>query len=163
MRFCPFWILGVVSVYATRRYVNGDFPLLTYSSKYTSILKDHFDDVSNRKLMFISEEIMNFLVEVEAENILDIFDSYIYFKTTFDEAGEIRKMKTLFKSALSSVSNETSSDEILRSFKVFTYRYRSNDAMAVPPNWELPKVEKIGWLGDLFEEEIKHTATFETD
>ena len=76
MRFCPFWILGVVSVYATRRYVNGDFPLLTYSSKYTSILKDHFDDVSNRKLMFISEEIMSYNIINSEVNIYPVSDTW---------------------------------------------------------------------------------------
>ena len=154
MRACPFWVLGVISVYATRQYVNGKLPLTAYASTYASILKDYYDDVSERKLMVISEELMNFLVEVEADNILDIFDAYIFFKTTFDEAGEIRKMKTLFKSAFSSMPTETTVADILRSFKVFTYRYRSNDALSIPYGWELPEVEKIGWLGDLFELEI---------
>jgi hypothetical protein len=163
MRFCPFWVLGVVSIYATRQYVNGHMPLLAYSSKYASILQDYYDDVSKRKLMVISEELMNFLVEVDADNILDIFDSYIYFKTTFDESGDLRKMKTFFKSALSSVSSDTSVEDILRSFKVFTYRYRSNDAMAVPHGWKLQEVEKIGWLGDLFDEEITLNGSLDLD
>jgi hypothetical protein len=113
--------------------------------------------------MLISEEVMNFLVEVDAENILDIFDSYIFFKTTFDEAGELRKMKTFFKSALSSVPTDTTVEDILRSFKVFTYRYRSNDAMAIPIGWELPAVEKIGWLGELFEQEITLNGSLDLD
>lgn len=163
MRFCPFWVLGVVSVYATRQYVNGHLPLLAYSSKYSTVLQEHYDDVSKRKLMIISEEIMNFLVEVDADNILDIFDSYIYFKTTFDETGELRKMKTFFKSALSSVSMDTTVEDVLRSFKVFTYRYRSNDAMAIPLGWELQEVEKIGWLGDLFDLEITLSGSLDLD
>ena len=154
MRFCPFWVLGVVSVYATRQYVNGKLPLTAYASTYVSILNDYYDDVSERKIMIISEEVMSFLVEVEVENILDIFDAYIFFKTTFDESGDLRKMKTLFKSAFSSASTETVVADILRSFKVFTYRYRSNDAMTIPSGWVLPEVEKIGWLGDLFELEV---------
>jgi hypothetical protein len=163
MRHCPFWVLGVVSIYATRQYVNGQLPLLAYASKYASILHDHYDDVSKRKLMLISEEVMNFLVEVDAENILDVFDSYIYFKTTFDETGDLRKMKTFFKSAFSSVSTDTTVEDILRSFKVFTYRYRSNDAMVIPSEWDLPTVEKIGWLGDLFEQEITLHGSLDLD
>ena len=163
MRFCPFWVLGVVSVYATRQYVNGELPLLAYSSKYASILQEHYDDVSKRKLMVISEELMNFLVEVEAENILDIFDSYIYFKTSFDESGDLRKMKTFFKSALSSVSTDTTVEDILRSFKVFTYRYRSNDTLVIPNGWELQEVDKIGWLGDLFDEKITFDGSYGLD
>jgi hypothetical protein len=163
MRHCPFWVLGVVSIFATRQYVNGQLPLLAYASKYSLILSDFYDDVSKRKLMLISEEVMNFLVEVDAENILDIFDSYIFFKTTFDEAGELRKMKTFFKSALSSVPTDTTVEDILRSFKVFTYRYRSNDAMAIPIGWELPAVEKIGWLGELFEQEITLNGSLDLD
>ena len=89
MKFCPFWVLGVVSIFATRQYVSGQLPPAAYSSKYASILREHYDDVGKRKLMAISEAIMNFLVEVEADNILEIFDSYIFFKTTFDETGEL--------------------------------------------------------------------------
>ena len=163
MKFCPFWVLGVVSIFATRQYVSGQLPPAAYSSKYASILQEHYDDVGKRKLMAISETVMNFLVEVEADNILDIFDSYIFFKTTFDETGELRKMKSLFKSAFSSAPSETSVDDILRSFKVFTYRYRSNDAMAIPQKWRLQEVEKIGWLGELFDEEITLDSSLELD
>jgi hypothetical protein len=72
-------------------------------------------------------------------------------------------MKTFFKSAFSSVSTDTTVDDILRSFKVFTYRYRSNDAMVIPSEWDLPTVEKIGWLGDLFEQEITLHGSLDLD
>ena len=112
MKFCPFWVLGVVSTYSTRQYVDSEGSLADYARNHASILQQHYDDVTSKKLMDVSEDIMNFLVEIEAEDVLNIFDSYIYFKTAFDEKGDLRRMKTLFKSALSA-SNEKTPVEIL--------------------------------------------------
>lgn len=152
MRYCPFWVLGVVSIYSTRQYIDSDRSLLDCAGDHSLLLQEHYDDTTNKKLMDASEEIMGFLVEIEQEDVLDIFDSYIYFKTTFDEQGDLRKMKTLFKSALSPSSFETTSEEIVQSFKIYTYNYRSNATAAVPIGWKLHQIDRIGWLGDLFDE-----------
>ena len=152
MKFCPFWVLGVVSTYCTRQYVDSEGSLAEYARNHASILQQHYDDTTAKKLMDVSEGIMNFLVEIEAEDVLNIFDSYIYFKTTFDEKGDLRRIKTLFKSALSASNEETTSEDIVRSFRAFTFRYRSNDTMVIPIGWQLHQVDRIGWLGDLFDE-----------
>jgi len=35
--------------------------------------------------------------------------------------------------------------------------------MAIPQKWRLQEVEKIGWLGELFDEEITLDSSFELD
>ena len=81
--------------------------------------------------------------------------------TTFDERGEPRKIKTLFKNALAPVNAEATVAEVMKSFKVFTFKYRSNDVLTVPVDWQVSDVEKISWLGDLFDEEITYRDGFD--
>ena len=161
MQFCPLWILGIVSAHATESYIAKDVPLDAYAIKYSRILGDQYSDTTTKKLKLICEEMMLFLIEIQAEDLSDLFNSYIYFMTTFDERGEPRKIKTFFKNALAPVNAEATVAEVMKSFKVFTFKYRSNDVLTVPVDWQVSDVEKISWLGDLFDEEITYRDGFD--
>ena len=161
MQFCPLWILGIVSAHATESYIAKDVPLDAYVIKYSRILGNQYSDTTTKKLKLICEEMMLFLIEIQAEDLSDLFNSYIYFMTTFDERGEPRKIKTLFKNALAPVNAEATVAEVMKSFKVFTFKYRSNDVLTVPVDWQVSDVEKISWLGDLFDEEITYRDGFD--
>ena len=155
MKHCPSWILGVVSAHVTNQYISTNQSLIAYTNFFSARLTEHYDDVPNAKLSAITEQIMTFLVEVDAENINDIFANYIFYRTSFTESGEPRKLKTLFSSAFTPANTETDQDEVFKSFKVFTFRYRARGgALGMPSGWEISGVEKIGWLGDLFEEKV---------
>ena len=104
---------------------------------------------------------MLFLVEIQAKDLSDLFSSYIFFMTNFDERGEPRKIKTLFRNAFAPVNSEATVAGVMKSFKVFTFRYRSNDTVTVPSGWKVSNVEKIGWLGDLFDKEISYRDGFD--
>ena len=161
MEFCPLWILGIVSAHATESYISKDVPLDAYAIKYSRILGNQYSDTTTKKLKLICEEMMLFLIEIQAEDLSDLFNSYIYFMTTFDERGEPRKIKTFFKNALAPVNAEATVAEVMKSFKVFTFKYRSNDVLTVPVDWQVSDVEKISWLGDLFDEEITYRDGFD--
>ncbi|XAT62085.1 hypothetical protein GN278_15705 [Rhodobacteraceae bacterium Araon29] len=161
MQFCPLWILGIVSAHATESYIAKDVPLDAYAIKYSRILGNQYSDTTTKKLKLICEEMMLFLIEIQAEDLSDLFNSYIYFMTTFDERGEPRKIKTFFKNALAPVNAEATVAEVMKSFKVFTFKYRSNDVLTVPVDWQVSDVEKISWLGDLFDEEITYRDGFD--
>ena len=79
MKHCPSWILGVVSAHVTNQYISTNQSLIAYANFFSARLSEHYDDVPNSKLSAISEQIMTFLVEVDAENINDIFTNYIYY------------------------------------------------------------------------------------
>ena len=74
MSFCPLWVMGVVSVQATKQYVLNDIPLPGYASKYGQVLAQHYEDSAAGKIMSVSEEIMKLLVEIEAEDIGEILE-----------------------------------------------------------------------------------------
>lgn len=163
MGYCPLWVISVVSAHATRQYISGHVPLLSYASQYSNLLSKHYENTSKLKLMAICEEFMNFLVDIDAEDVFLILDSFIFYRTTYEASGERRKIKTLFKNSFAAVSEDPSLDEIVKSFKVYTYRYRSSEAVTMPDDWRLQDVDKIGWLGDLFDLEINFNSTFTLD
>jgi hypothetical protein len=49
MSFCPLWVMGVVSVQATKQYVLNDIPLPGYASKYGQVLAQHYEDSAATK------------------------------------------------------------------------------------------------------------------
>ena len=161
MQFCPLWILGIVSAQATASYIDEDVPIDAYAIKYSNILSTRYSDATGKKLKSICEEMMLFLIEIQAEELSELFNSYIFYMTNFDEMGEPRKIKTLFRNALAPVNKEATVAAVMKSFKVFTFRYRSNDHLTVPIGWKVSDVEKIGWLGDLFDEEVTYRDGFD--
>jgi hypothetical protein len=161
MSFCPLWVMGVVCVQATKQYVLKDVPLPGYASKYGEVLEQYYDDAAARKIMSVSEEIMKLLVEIEAEDIGDIFDGYIYYTTSFDEKGSPRKIKSLFKNAFAPEDTESRVQDVFTSFKVYTFKYRSDPNLGKPSDWDILDVDKIGWLGDLMEMNVSYNDAFD--
>ena len=161
MSFCPLWVMGVVSVQATKQYVLKDIPLPGYASKYGEVLEQYYDDAAARKIMSVSEEIMKLLVEIEAEDIGDIFDGYIYYTTSFDEKGSPRKIKSFFKNAFAPEDTESRVQDVFTSFKVYTFKYRSDPNLGKPSDWDILDVDKIGWLGDLMEMNVSYNDAFD--
>ena len=161
MSFCPLWVMGVVSVQATKQYVLKDVPLPGYASKYGEVLEQYYDDDAARKIMSVSEEIMKLLVEIEAEDIGDILDGYIYYTTSFDEKGSPRKIKSLFKNAFAPEDTESRVQEVFTTVKVYTFKYRSDPTLGKPSDWDILDVDKIGWLGDLMEMNVSYNDAFD--
>ena len=161
MSFCPLWVMGVVSVQATKQYVLKDVPLPGYASKYGEVLEQYYDDAASRKIMSVSEEIMKLLVEIEAEDIGEILDGYIYYTTSFDEKGSPRKIKSLFKNAFAPEDTESRVQEVFTSVKVYTFKYRSDPTLGKPSDWDILDVDKIGWLGDLMEMNVSYNDAFD--
>jgi hypothetical protein len=161
MSFGPLWVMGVVSVQATKQYVLKDVPLPGYASKYGEVLEQYYDDAAARKIMSVSEEIMKLLVEIEAEDIGDILDGYIYYTTSFDEKGSPRKIKSLFKNAFAPEDTESRVQEVFTSVKVYTFKYRSDPTLGKPSDWDILDVDKIGWLGDLMEMNVSYNDAFD--
>ena len=161
MSYCPLWVMGVVSAQATKQYVLKDIPLPGYASKYSQVLGQYYDDSAANKIMSVSEEMMKLLVEIEAEDISGIFDGYIYYTTSFDEKGSPRKIKSFFKNAFAPEDTESRVQEVFTSFKVYTFKYRSDPTLGKLGDWDILDVDKIGWLGDLMEMNVSYNDAFD--
>ena len=161
MSYCPLWVMGVASAQATKQYVLKDIPLPGYASKYGQLLGQYYDDSAMNKIMLVSEEMMKLLVEIEAEDIGEVFDGYIYYTTSFDEKGSPRKIKSFFKNAFAPEDTESRVQEVFTSFKVYTFKYRSDPTLGKPDDWDILDVDKIGWLGDLMEMNVSYNDAFD--
>ena len=161
MSYCPLWVMGVASAQATKQYVLKDVPLPGYASKYGQVLGQYYDDSAMNKIMSVSEEMMKLLVEIEAEDISGIIDGYIYYTTSFDEKGSPRKIKSFFKNAFAPEDTESRVQEVFTSFKVYTFKYRSDPTLGKPDDWDILDVDKIGWLGDLMEMNVSYNDAFD--
>ena len=161
MSFCPLWVMGVVSVQATKQYILKDIPLPGYASKYGGVLRQYYNDDAARKIMSVSEEIMKLLVEIEAQDIDEVLDGYIYYTTSFDEKRSPRKIKSFFKNAFAPEDTESRVQEVFTSFKVYTFKYRSDLTLGKPIDWDICNVDKIGWLGDLMEMNVSYNDAFD--
>jgi hypothetical protein len=97
---------------------------------------------------------LQFLVLLEEDNVLEIYNFYIYTTIYFDENGSQRKMKGSFSNALASVSEETSAEQIVKSHKAFVFRLRSKLHLLAPNNWSISEVENMDWLKVIAQQNI---------
>ena len=98
---------------------------------------------------------------IEAKDIGNIFDGYIYYTTSYDEKGSPRKIKSFFKNAFAPEDTESRVQEVFTSFKVYTFKYRSDPNLGKPSDWDILDVDKIGWLGDLMEMNVSYNDAFD--
>lgn len=99
---------------------------------------------------------LQFLVLLEEDNVLEIYNFYIYNTIYFDEKSSQRKMKGFFSnaSASASVSEETSAEQIVKSHKAFVFRLRPNLHLLAPNNWSISEVENMDWLKVIAQQNI---------
>ena len=69
-------------------------------------------------------------------------------------------MKGLFNSALAAPKNETSVDEVLKSFRTFTFTVRSNPNLLAPKGWSISQTADIEWLTEIFDQRVRVTDSF---
>jgi hypothetical protein len=160
MAFTPSWVLGSTCGTITNKFIIGDVPLQGYANSFSKNLVESYEDATSGKLMSITEEMMNFLVTLDGDDAILINNAYIFNVVSFDESGAKRKMKTLFKSALTAQKKEISIDEVLKKFKSFVFKLRSDRTLLAPKGWKISDVADIGWLIKIHEKRVKITDSF---
>ena len=78
-----------------------------------------------------------------------------------DISGSPRKIKSFFKNAFAPEDTESRVQEVFTSFKVYTFKYRSDPNLGKPSDWDILDVDKIGWLGDLMEMNVSYNDAFD--
>ena len=142
------------------RYLNSELPLQAYTNKFSKGLCSVYADATSDKLMSITEEMMGFLVTLDAKNVSLINNSYIFNRVSFNENGHNRKMKSFFKSALSPQKQNVSIDDEFKYFRAFVFRLRSDRSLIVPKRWKISDVDNIEWLNEIFDQSVGITDSF---
>ena len=157
MAFAPAWVLDASSAMIAKRYIMGDMPLQAYTNRFSKSLSERYSDTAGDKLLESAEGIMSFMTTIKGENVLLVCDAFLYNRVCFESSGGPRKMKTMFSSALAPQKNQTGGDAIVKSFRTFVFRLRSDPKLLAPKAWDPSNVEHLDWLADIFKQRVKVT------
>ena len=157
MAFAPEWVLDASSAVVAKRYIMGDMPLEAYTKRFSKSLSEHYKDTSGDKLLWASEGIMQFMTTIKGENVLLVCDAFIYNRISFDTNGAQRKIKTMFRSALAPQKRQTEAEAVVKSFRTFVFRLRSDPNLLAPKAWDPSTVPDLDWLAEMFNQRVRVT------
>ena len=157
MAFAPEWVLDASSAVVAKRYIMGDMPLEAYTKRFSKSLSEHYKDTSGDKLLWASESIMQFMTTIKGDNVLLVCDAFIYNRISFDTNGAPRKIKTMFRSAFAPQKRQTEAEAVVKSFRTFVFRLRSDPNLLAPKAWDPSTVPDLDWLAEMFNQRVRVT------
>ena len=149
MGFAPDWVLALTCSVIANRYIGGHIPIEAFSNRLSQNLEAQYVDLTSDKLSETSEELMRFLVTIESDDHPAIFDAFIFNLAHFTASGRKRRIKGMFASALKPVEKETNTAGILKLFRAFVFKLRSDPDLAPNKPWQLDKVKGMDELSKL--------------
>ena len=149
MRFAPDWVLALTCSVIANRYIGSHIPIEAFSNKLSQGLEEQYVDLTSDKLSEVSEVLMRFLVTIESDDHPAIFDAFIFSLAHFDASGKKRRIKGMFGSALEATEKETNIGAVLKLFKAFVFKLRSDPDLAPSKPWQLDKVKGMDELSKL--------------
>ena len=149
MGFAPDWVLALTCSVIANRYIGGHIPIEAFSNKLSQNLEAQYVDLTSDKLSETSEELMRFLVTIESDDHPAIFDAFIFNLAHFTTSGRKRKIKGMFASALEAKEKETNISVVLKLFRAFVFKLRSDPDLAPNKPWQLDKVKGMDELSKL--------------
>ena len=149
MGFAPDWVLALTCSVIANRYIGGHIPIEAFSNRLSQNLEAQYVDLTSNKLRETSEELMRFLVTIESDDHPAIFDAFIFNLAHFTASGRKRRIKGMFASALKPVEKETNTAGILKLFRAFVFKLRSDPDLAPNKPWQLDKVKGMDDLSKL--------------
>lgn len=155
MAFAPAWVLDASSAMIAKRYIMGDMPLEAYTNRFSKSLLERYSDTSGDKLLESVEGMMNFMTTIKGENVLLVCDAFLHNRVCFESSGAPRKMKTMFRSALAPQKKQVGGDAVVKSFRTFVFRLRSDPSLLAPKSWDPSDVQDLDWLADIFKQRVK--------
>ena len=100
---------------------------------------------------------MQFMATIKGENVLLVCDAFIYNRISRDTNGAPRKIKTMFRSALAPQKRQTEAEAVLKSFRTFVFRLRSDPSLLAPKAWDPSTVPDLDWLAEMFNQGVRVT------
>ena len=154
--YCPGWILAVLCNEVSRRYVLSELPISAFAKKFSEKAIDHYEDLQAPKLEAGAEAIIRFLGEVEEVDIETVCSSFTYNTICFERDGSPRKQKGFLikKDAIAPSKIEANHEDVIKLFRAFVFRLRSNPNLKTPSGWEISSVEDFEWLGTIVNQDV---------
>lgn len=153
-KYAPDWVLHSVCSTIATRFVEGNLPIEAYANRMSKNLKLLYSDCDSEKLYTAAERMLFFLAELEEENAIKYFPSFVYNSVVFEKTGRRRKMKGFFYNPLAPAKIETTSKNIVTSFRAFVFRLRNDGSLAEPGGWRINSIEELKALSDILTVEV---------
>ena len=157
--FCPEWIFGVCCAQTGKDFLSSNNSINSISKKFSEGLSTKFDLIKFEEILECSEQILQFLSEINAgEEAINYISDYIHYRVNFESSGSSRKLTGLFSSAFDGNKiKEYNTQDTLKVFKATIFSIRNNALPKSTPGWVITDKEDIDWLGELFEKEVDIT------
>jgi|TARA_B100000767_G_C19406736_1_gene386233 hypothetical protein len=160
MKFTPDWILKLTCSCAAVNFVMGQLPLRAFANSYAKGLRLHYDDATGEKIEEITQGMLYFLATFESDDHLEYVNSFMFNNIKFEQNGQKRKLKPMFKSILEPEKTETSEDATLKHFKKFVFTLRNDRKLAAPKHWKLTDTKDIDTLLKIYARRVRVTDAF---
>ena len=154
--FCPEWLYGVSCGLTAKDFLSTENSLNSISRKYASGLSEHFNEIKFEEITECSEQILQFLSEIEAsEEATNYIDRYIYRRVCFKANGAERKISGVFSSALDPIKEkEYQTKNVTKIFRATIFGLRNNTIEDMPAGWDIKDVEDLDWFGELIKKPV---------
>jgi len=154
MKYSPDWVLSIVCSVITKRYVEANVPIQSFTNTFSASFETIYDDLTTSKLHAGVEAEMRFLAAFNDENPMKIVNAHIFNVITYSKPGKKRKLKGIFSNGISPKWTETSIAKNNKSFKVFFFQLRSDPSLKPEETWDLSQVEDIDTLIEILNKTI---------
>ena len=160
MKFTPDWVLKLTCGCAAINFVMGQLPLRSYINRYAKDLLLIYEDAKGEKIEQITQGMLYFLASFESDDHMEYVEAFMYNVINFEQNGQRRKLKSLFKSALDPAKTETSESDALKQFKNFVFALRTDQKLAPPEDWKLANSKGIDTLLKIYTQQVRVIDAF---
>ena len=154
MPYAPDWVLNIVCAKVAERYVLGNLPIEAFANRMSRELLLTYADCTPQMLYGVAENMLFFLSEIEDDNALEHCHSFIYRAVHFDKADRPRRLKGIFLDPLAAVKQQTSSDNVCKSFRAFVFRSRAEANLAASVEWNVRNHRELVSLADILDIDV---------
>ena len=154
-KFCPEWIFSVLAAQTSKEFLSTNNSIAAISRKYSKAISEKYNEVKFEELVDLSENILQFLSEIEAgEEAVNYINDYLHYRVTFESNGSERKLSGMFSSAFDgSKSKDYDTERCFKIFKATVFSIRNDAFPKATPGWLITDVGDIGWIGEAINKE----------
>ena len=153
-KYCPSWIFNLSSAFTAYEFIISDLPIKAYAKKYSNGLNKHYGEIKAEEIESAAENLLRFLVEINAENSDELLNSYIYYCLKFNFDGSKRKIKGLFGSAFDPDKEiKFSEKDCIKTFRSYVFGLRSGVTSKPSAGWDIKDEENIELIIDIIKTE----------